>query len=274
MINLELQSRTAMHTLSVITLTALATTLLVGLLRTAGRINSRGATLAARRRTGLLQLLRWLIIVVGAAAVLVEAMLAVGIDKGPLVLIGGGLVTAFALGIREPIADFLAAAALIVERTAAVGDEVEINGEVSGRLAGFGLRSVAVTTWDGGVVYVTASNIRTFRNASKGASRAVVDVDVPAAVRTGRAAAVLAAACARVADTSFHSPVEVLGVVHQSLDHYVVRLSCVVDPARHREAEYRLKAAAVDAVAELLADERAGLDTAQMLALVGQPRPA
>ena len=88
------------------------------------------------------------------------------------------------------------------------------------------------------------------------------------------ACALLAAACARVADHTFHSPVEVLGVVSQYLDHYVLRLSCVVDPARHREAEYRLKAAAVDAVAELLGDGSSGLDTAQMLALVGgQPRP-
>lgn len=261
-----------MQTLSLITVTIMATALLVAMLRTANRFNARGITLAARRRTGLLQLLRWLVILVGTAAVAVEAMLAVGIDKGLLVVIGGGLATAVAFAVREPIADFLAAAALIVERTAAVGDEVEINGEVSGRLAGFGLRSVAVTTWGGDAVYVTASNIRTFRNASKGASRAVVDVDVPSAVRTGRASAVLAAACARAADHTFHSPVEVLGVVSQYLDHYVLRLSCVVDPARHREAEYRLKAAAVDAVAELLGDDRSGLDTAQMLALVGQSR--
>ena len=260
-----------MHTLSLITFTILATAVAVALLRTAGRLNARGATLAARRRTGLLQLLRWLVILVGSAVVAVEAMVSAGIDKSLLVVIGGGLATAIAFAVREPIADFLAAAALIVERTAAVGDEVEINGEVSGRLAGFGLRSVAVTTWGGDAVYVAASTIRTFRNASKGASRAVVDVDVPSAVRTGRASAVLAAACARVADHTFHSPVEVLGVVEQTLDHYVVRLSCVVDPARHREAEYRLKAAAVDAVAELLADGRTDLDTAQLLALVGQP---
>jgi len=242
----------AMSTLSLVLVTATATACSVGILQAARRLNSKGTTLNARRRIGLIQLSRWGILIAGTTAVGLEILSASGVDRATLVLVGGGFTTAFAFAVREPISDFLAAAALIVERTAAVGDEVELNGEIRGTLIGFGLRSVAIATWDGDVVYHLASAIRTFRNVSSLDSRATIDIDIPSHVRVALATQALLAATSHVPDTTFRTHPEVLGVISQHLDHYVLRLSCFVDPAQHRQAEYRLKAAAVDAVANML----------------------
>ncbi|HRE03323.1 MAG TPA: mechanosensitive ion channel, partial [Ilumatobacteraceae bacterium] len=140
-------------------------------------------------------------------------------------------------------------------------------------LVGFGLRSVAVRTWDGDVVYHTASAIRTFRNSSKHDSRATVDIDIPSTVRVARATSVLQAVCRQAYDSTFRTEPQVLGVIEQRIDRYVVRVSCFVDPASQREAQYRLKAAAVDAVAELIDGEGVVRDTAQVLAIVSPLPP-
>ncbi|MCU1392510.1 MAG: Small-conductance mechanosensitive channel [Ilumatobacteraceae bacterium] len=254
-------------------LTAGITVLIVSVLQFASRLNARSASLAARRRTGIMQLTRWGVLAAGVTALAGEGAVAFGVSSAWT----GGAALAFvsccALAVREPLGDFLAAASFIVERTAAVGDEVELNGEVSGTLVGFGLRSVAVQTWDGDVVYHTASAITTFRNSSKAASRATVDIEIPANVRVARATSVLEAVCRGAFDSTFRSQPEVLGVIDQQLEHYTVRVSCFVDPARNRHAQYRLKAAAVDAVAELIDGEGIVRNTAQVLAIVGQTKP-
>ncbi|HWL43515.1 MAG TPA: mechanosensitive ion channel domain-containing protein [Ilumatobacter sp.] len=260
-----------MSTPMLIGVTAAITALTAAVLTAAARINGRRNTLRARRSAGILQLLRWFLMICGLAAIAVEALLSAGIQTSTLIVVLGGLITATAFAVREPISDFLTAAMLLLERTAAIGDEVELNGEIVGQLAGFGLRSVTLITWDGDVVYVAASTIRTLRNVSKGASRAVVDIDVPATIPTGRAAQVLSVACMHATDDTFRSQPEVLGVVEQHLDRYVMRVTCMIDPAGHREAGYRLKAAAADAVAGLLnSPEYDGLDTEQMLRVVPQ----
>ncbi|MFT3853555.1 MAG: mechanosensitive ion channel family protein [Ilumatobacteraceae bacterium] len=259
--------------LNPITVTAAVTLAVVAILSIASSRSRKATTLRARRTTGIIQMLRWFVTIVGLGAIAIEALIAAGVESSTLAIVAGGLVTATAFAVREPISDFLSAAMMIVDRTAVIGDEVEINDELAGRLAGFGLRSVAVTTWTGDVVYVAASNIRTLRNVSKGASRVVIDIDIPATVRTGRAGAVLEAACGLIDDRRIHSRPEVLGVVEQHLDRYVMRLTCMVDPAEHREVGYRLKAVAADAVAGLLLaadtdDPGALLDTQEMLRVV------
>ena len=242
-------------------------------LQIATRINARSHSLAARRRTGILQLTRWGVLAAGITALVGELAVALGLPTAWTGAAALACVSCFAVAVREPLGDFIAAFSFIVERTAAVGDEVELNGEVSGTLVGFGLRSVAVRTWDGDVVYQTASGIRTFRNSSKHDSRATVDIEIPADVRVARATSVLQAVCRSAHDHTFRTVPEVLGVIEQRIDHYVVRVSCFVDPAHQRQAEYRLKAAAVDAVAELIDGEGVVRNTAQVLAIVGPPPP-
>ena len=242
-------------------------------LQVATRVNARSASLAARRRTGILQLARWGVLAFGVTALIGELAVALGLSTAWTGAAALAFVSCCALAVREPLGDFIAAASFIVERTAAVGDEVELNGEVTGTLVGFGLRSVAVRTWDGDVVYQTASAIRTFRNSSKHDSRATVDIEIPSNVRVARATAVLQAVCRSAHDATFRTVPEVLGVIEQQIDHYVIRVSCFVDPAQQRQAEYRLKAAAVDAVAELIDGEGVVRNTAQVLAIVGPPPP-
>ncbi len=245
----------------------------VVILQIATRLNGRSASLAARRRTGIIQLARWGVLVIGFTALAGEIAVASGLPPAWTGAATLAFVSCFALAIREPLGDFIAAFSFIVERTAAVGDEVELNGEVTGTLVGFGLRSVAVRTWDGDIVYQTASAIRTFRNSSKHDSRATVDIEIPASVRVARATSVLEVVCRTAHDHTFRSVPAVLGVIEQQLDHYVVRVSCFVDPLHRRQAEYRLKAAAVDAVAELIDSEGVVRNTAQVLAIVGPPPP-
>lgn len=254
------------RTLMLITVGVIITLQVV--LRFASRLNDQSSTLRSRRRAGVLQLLKWAVLILGVAALAAEALVAAGASSSTLALIMAASTSGLVFALRDSIADFVAATSLLVERSAAIGDEVEINGEVRGRLVGFGLRSVAIRTWGGDTVFHSASAIRTFRNLSVGASRAVVDIDIPPNVRTGRAKAVLTAALARVRDATFQSPPEVLGVVEQHLDKYVLRVTCMVEPAQNARAEYLLKAAAVDAVAELLDAEGDPRPTQEILAIV------
>ena len=255
-------------------LTVGCTVAAVMILQLAARLNARSTSLAARRRTGLMQLVRWGVMATGVTALVAEGAVAFGLSSAWTGAAALAFVSCCALAVREPLGDFIAAASFLVERTAAVGDEIELNGEVSGTLVGFGLRSVAVRTWDGDVVYHTASAIRTFRNSSKHDSRATVDIEIPASVRVARATAVLEAVCRTAYDATFRSEPEVLGVIDQQLQHYTIRVSCFVDPARSRQAQYRLKAAAVDAVAELVDPAGVVRNTAQVLAIVGPGFPA
>jgi small conductance mechanosensitive channel len=236
------------------------------------KASARSTSLKARRRMGIFQLARSGVAALGAAILIAQVAESFGLSSAWTGAAALAFVSCLALAIREPLGDFIAAFSFIVERTAAVGDEVELNREVTGTLVGFGLRSVIVRTWDGDVVYTTASAIRTFRNLSKHDSRATVDIEIPAHVRVARATSVLEAVCRSAHDDTFRTAPEVLGVIDQQLQHYVVRVSCFVDPAHHRTAQYRLKAAAVDAVAELVDGEGLVRDTAQVLALVGGAR--
>ena len=262
-----------MNTTTWALLTVGLTVIAVSVLQLAARANARSASLAARRRTGILQLARWGVLALGVTALIGQLAVALGLPTAWTGAAALAVVSCFAVAVREPLGDFIAAFSFIVERTAAVGDEVELNGEVRGTLVGFSLRSVAVRTWDGDVVYQTASAIRTFRNSSKHDSRATVDIDIPSNVRVARATSVLQAVCRSAHDRTFRTVPDVLGVVQQQLDHYVIRVSCFVDPAHQREAEYRLKAAGVDAVAELIDGEGMVRNTAQVLAIVGPPPP-
>ncbi len=249
--------------------TVAVTAIVVVALRALAELNDRSDTLAARRRAGVLQLAKWGAGIVGMAVVAAEVMIMLGASPATMALIAAAATTGIAFALREPLTDFLAAATFLIERAAAIGDEVELNGELRGRLIGFGLRTVAVKTWDGDTVLYAASAIRSFRNISAGASRATVDIDVPPRVRTARATAVLESALSRVADDHFLTDPEVLGVVSQHLDRYVVRISCMVEPARHKAAEYALKAAAVDAVSDMT--DNSSADTQQLVALVLDP---
>lgn len=245
--------------------TVAVTAAAVTMLRWLARLNDHSTTLSARRRAGVLQLSKWGVFVLGCVAIVGELLVAVGASPATLAVIAAAGTSGIAFALREPIADFLAAVAFLIERVGAVGDEVELNGNVSGTLVGFGLRSVVVRTHEGDLVFHTASAIRTFRNVSVGTSRAVVDIDIPSSVRTHRATAVLVKALARERDATWRTDPEVLGVVAQFLDRYVLRVTCLVDPAQHHAAQLRLKAAAVDAVAEMLEEEHVDMPTEELL---------
>jgi small-conductance mechanosensitive channel len=255
--------------LTTIGITLVMTIAAVLVLRFSAEINGRSESLSARRRAGVLQLAKWAAGIVGTGAVAAEVMMMLGASPATMALIAAAATTGLAFALREPVADFLAAATFLIERAAAIGDEVELNEELRGRLVGFGLRTVAVKTWDGDSVLFSASAIRSFRNISAGASRATVDIDIPARVRTRRAQVVLESALSRVAGENFLSRPEVLGVVSQHLDHYVMRVTCMVEPAQHKAVEYALKAAAVDAVSDMVDNNTVATD--ELVELVVDP---
>lgn len=239
----------------------------------AGRMIARSSSPTAARTRAVLQLARWVAIVGSIAAAVASLMLNAGIPGNVLIIFAGSVSTGFAFALRDPLSDFLAAASLLIERAAKLGDEVQINETLVGQLMSFGLRGVTIETWSGDQVYVVASTIQTMRNLSTGASRATVDIDIPADVRVSRAAAVLEAACLTVKDDQFRSDPVVLGVVAQLLDRYVLRVTCLVAPAAHWQVEYRLKAAAVDAVNEMRTSGADPLSTVELVAAVVNGRP-
>lgn len=222
---------------------------------------SKRKSAIARKNLAITQLVKWFVWALASALSVGTVLLWSGVPTSVIAVLGGGLATGFAFALRDPLSDFLAAISLLLDKVVNIGDEVTINGEYSGAVVSFGLRGITLETWRGDYLYTSASHISTLKNTSRGDSTAVVDIDVPPTIPTKRAGAVLLAACKQYPEL-FNSTPEIIGVTAQHLDRYVLRLVCKVPPAEHRLVEYRLKAAAVDAVIELQKiSEHANSDT-------------
>ncbi|HRE03324.1 MAG TPA: hypothetical protein PLV68_18650, partial [Ilumatobacteraceae bacterium] len=82
--------------------TAVATVAGVVGLQVAIRFNARSATLAARRRTGLMQLGRWGLLSAGVSALAVEGAVAAGVSSAWTGAAALAFVSCVALAAREP----------------------------------------------------------------------------------------------------------------------------------------------------------------------------
>jgi len=151
----------------------------------------------------LVQISRWVLDIAILATALLMLLSTFGLDIAPLIAGVGVVGLALSLGTQTLIKDLIGGLLIVVENQYSVGDTIEV-GDVSGVVETVTLRATLVRTADGSLVVVPNGEVRVVANASKGWSRAVVDVGVAYEEDLARALSVLEDAAAEFAqDTRF-----------------------------------------------------------------------
>lgn len=109
-----------------------------------GLSHSGRTNLSASGTYALTHILRYTIYVVGA----VLAVQALGIDLASLALFGGAIGIGIGLGLQSIFSNFVSGIIILLEKTLKVGDFVEIQSGVTGRVTEINVRYTRVTTND------------------------------------------------------------------------------------------------------------------------------
>lgn len=151
----------------------------------------------------LVQISRWVLDIAIVATALLMLLSTFGLDIAPLIAGVGVVGLALSFGAQTLIKDLIGGLLIVVENQYSVGDTIEV-GDVSGVVETVTLRATLVRTADGNLVVVPNGEVRVVANASRGWSRAVVDVGVAYEEDLARALRVLEDAAAGFAqDTRF-----------------------------------------------------------------------
>ena len=151
----------------------------------------------------LVQISRWVLDIAIVATALLMLLSTFGLDIAPLIAGVGVVGLALSFGAQTLIKDLIGGLLIVVENQYSVGDTIEV-GDVSGVVETVTLRATLVRTAEGSLVVVPNGEVRVVANASKGWSRAVVDVGVAYEEDLARALSVLEDAAAGFAqDTRF-----------------------------------------------------------------------
>lgn len=135
----------------------------------AGRSLHRSRTLALVSRSALG-------IVVWTLAVL-QILLVLGFDLGPLIASAGIAGIALGFGAQSLVRDFLTGFFVLLEDQYALGDAIEIDG-AAGVVERFTFRLTSVRALDGTLHHISNGQIKLVSNSSAGWSKAIIDVGV------------------------------------------------------------------------------------------------
>lgn len=92
---------------------------------------------------------------------------------------GASIVTlVIGLGAQGIIKDLIAGFLILLEQQMIVGDNVTINGTISGKVIGFGLRLTTIQDEQGGINYIKNSSITTVTNRSGKPLKIMIDLPV------------------------------------------------------------------------------------------------
>ena len=175
-----------------------------------------------------------------------------GVPLAPLLAsasIGG---VALGFGAQSLVKDFLSGIFMIAEDQFGVGDWVQVNDEVSGRVEEVGLRVTRLRAFSGVVWYVRNGEIMQLGNSSQGTSTAIIDVPIATDADSGRAIGIMREVLEEMAAEQqwqlllIDDPV-VLGV--DGIDPFQIRLRATADTLANqqfgfqREALSRIRAA-------------------------------
>lgn len=153
----------------------------------------------------LVQISRWVLDIAIVATALLMLLSTFGLDIAPLIAGVGVVGLALSFGAQTLIKDLIGGLLIVVENQYSVGDTIEV-GDVSGVVETVTLRATLVRTADGSLVVVPNGEVRVVANASKGWSRAVVDVGVAYEEDLARALRVLEDAAAGFAQDPRFEP--------------------------------------------------------------------
>lgn len=125
----------------------------------------------------LVQIAKWALDVTLIITAVLMLLSRYGLNLTPLIAGVGVVGLALSLGAQTLIKDLIGGLLIVVENQYAVGDTIEV-GDVTGLVERVTLRATHVRAADGSLVVVPNGEVRVVANASKGWSRAVVDIGV------------------------------------------------------------------------------------------------
>ncbi len=131
------------------------------------------------------------LLLIGAIALM--ALMAVGIDIGPVLAAAGIVGLAVSLGAQALIKDFIGGTLILLEDQFRVGDVIRVE-NTEGTVERMSLRVSYVRDLDGRLWSVPNGDIRIMSNATRDWSRAVVELNLSLTADIKQAVAVLAAA--------------------------------------------------------------------------------
>ncbi|QGP92075.1 putative MscS family protein YfkC [Neomoorella glycerini] len=120
------------------------------------------------------------------------------VDITPIIAGAGVLGLAVGFGAQSLVKDIITGFFIIFEDQFHVGDLVEINGQVTGKVEELGLRLTTIREWSGKKFYIANSEIKTVRNYNREELRAIVTATFPFEEDPRKIRAVLEQACREV----------------------------------------------------------------------------
>ncbi|WP_406677471.1 mechanosensitive ion channel family protein [Moorella sp. ACPs] len=121
------------------------------------------------------------------------------VDITPIIAGAGVLGLAVGIGAQSLVKDIITGFFIIFEDQFHVGDLVEINGQVTGKVEELGLRLTTIREWSGKKFYIANSEIKTVRNYNREEMRAIVTATFPFEEDPRKIREVLDQACREVA---------------------------------------------------------------------------
>lgn len=190
--------------------------------------------------------------------VAVLILLRLNIPMNALLAPTAALGVALGIGGQRIVGDLLAGFFLISERQYGVGDDIQVGvpgqiGGVSGTVESVTLRVTRVRTLSGDVIAIANGEIRQLVNRSRGWSRIIVDIPVPATEDLDRIAEIFAeVGRAMMADGRWRALLlaepELLGVERVALDHVELRVAARTLPGRQWDVGRELRRRSVQAL--------------------------
>lgn len=205
-----------------------------------------------QRANTMASLLKNVTDVVIVVVVLMTVLNVLGVPLAPLLAsasIGG---VALGFGAQSLVKDYLSGIFMIAEDQFGVGDWIQVNEQVSGRVEDVGLRVTRLRAFSGVVWYVRNGEILQLGNSSQGTSTAIIDVPIALGADSGRAIEIMR----EVLETMAAEPEwqlvligepTVLGV--ESIDPVQIKLRAIADTLAQqqfgfqREALHRIRTA-------------------------------
>ncbi|MEJ7601291.1 MAG: mechanosensitive ion channel family protein [Kofleriaceae bacterium] len=146
--------------------------------RIAGRIVIRALHAKSQRAETIAPILRAVIVLSGTLAAIIMALAQLGIDVST-VLAGAGIIgLAIGFGAQTLVKDCISGFFLILEDIVEVGDLVDIDKIVGGRVEKVGLRVTKVREFNGKLWYIPNGSIASVGNFNRTFNRVVVDVGI------------------------------------------------------------------------------------------------
>ncbi|MFT4264192.1 MAG: mechanosensitive ion channel family protein [Nocardioides sp.] len=196
----------------------------------------------AKRKHALIQVISWVLVVVGYILAAVKVIQALGFELSAIVPAATVVGVAVGFGAQRIVQDLLAGFFLLAERQYGYGDLVRVSvagigAPVLGTVEEVSLRITTVRTSAGEVVITPNGQIAQVTNLSRGWARALIDVPIPVEVDVNRVTGVLRDVCAAAFRDPDLRPLlldkpSVMGVESIEVDQFKVRVVARTLPGR------------------------------------------